>query len=111
MNSKFNLKRLNKIKLFDFFYNQYKAKDEELSKLFIQRRAKEVLWVIRSYIKNESELNNSQINHYIKTNILTKEILSYLEWEYLKDLNIKNILQIFLLKYFPYLFIQLARSI
>ncbi|WP_372714941.1 glycosyltransferase family 2 protein [Ilyobacter sp.] len=109
MNGKFNIRRLNKIRLFDTLYNEYKTKDQELSNVFLKRRSKEILWVIRSYIKNETDQNSNQMKKYIKENILTTEITSYLEWKYSKKLNIKNIIQIFLLRYFPGCFINLAK--
>jgi glycosyltransferase involved in cell wall biosynthesis len=111
MNSEFDIKRLNKIKLFDTFFNQYRTKDEELSKFFLKRRTKEVLWVIKSYIKSSSDQNSKEIKEYIRVNILTEEILSYLEWEHLKLLKIKNIFQGFLLKYCPCLFIKIVKLI
>ena len=111
MNSEFNLKRLNKIKIFDTFFNQYRTKDEELSKLFLKRRTREILWVTKSYIKSRSDQDTKNIKLYIRTNILTKEILSYLEWNYLRLLDIKNIFLGFLLKNFPYLFVKIMKLI
>ncbi len=106
----FELKKLDKIKLFDIFYSQYKSKDEELAKLFSQRRAKEVLWITRAYVKSETNLKFREMKNYIRSNILTDEIISHLDIEHLKNLNIKNIIQIFMLKYFPSLFISLSRN-
>ncbi len=109
MNSKFSLKKLDKIKLFDMFYNQYKTKDEELSKTFSMRRSKELLWITRAYIKSEKNLKIKEIKKYIQTNILTDKTMPYFEKKYLKELNFKNIIQFFLLKYFPTLYINLIK--
>ena len=111
MNSEFNLKRLNKIKIFDIFFNQYRTKDEELGRLFLKRRTREVLWVTKSYIKSRTNQETKNIKLYIRENILTKEILSYLEWKYLRVLDIKNIFLGFLLKYFPCLFVKIMKLI
>jgi|GEM_PF-5442076 len=76
MNRKFNLKILDKIKLFDIFYQEYEVKDKELSELFLKRRAKEVLWITRAYIKEEKKIKAGEIKKYIEKNFLTEKILS-----------------------------------
>ncbi|ADO82597.1 glycosyltransferase family 2 protein [Ilyobacter polytropus] len=68
MNRKFNLNILDKIKLFDIFYQEYEVKDKELSELFLKRRAKEVLWITRAYIKEEKKIKAGEIKKYIEKN-------------------------------------------
>ncbi|WP_320046297.1 glycosyltransferase family 2 protein [uncultured Ilyobacter sp.] len=108
MNSGFNLKLLSKAKLFDTLYNQYKTSDNELSRLFAKRRAREILFITRTYIKNRLDLKIREINTFIKKNILSNEIVFYLDKKYLKELSKKDLIQILLLKHFPTLFIKIV---
>ena len=108
MNRKFNLKYLNKVKLFDSLYNKYKTSDHELSKLFAKRRAREVLFVTRTYIKNRLDLKFREMKTFIIRNILSNEIVFHLDKKYLKELNKKDLIQILLLKHYPTLFIKIV---
>ncbi|WP_319370805.1 glycosyltransferase family 2 protein [uncultured Ilyobacter sp.] len=106
MNSKFNLKILDKIKLFDIFFKQYEMEDSELSELFFKRGAREILWITRAYIKGEKELKIREMKKYIKKNIFNDKIMSHVSKKGIKYLDTKHKMQFFLLKYFPFLFIK-----
>lgn len=111
MNSRFNLKRFNKVRVFNDFYEQYNGSDTELGRLFLKRRNKEILWLTRSYIKSASNQKNIHISRSIKENILTMETRSYLQWKYLREMEAKHKVQIFLLKYCPYLYVKISKII
>ncbi|WP_319370800.1 glycosyltransferase family 2 protein [uncultured Ilyobacter sp.] len=111
MRSQFNLRRLNKVKIFNTFYEEYRQRDSELSRLFLKRRSKEILWVTRFYIKNESNLKDRSMANFLKENILKGEIDAYLQWKFLRELKARHKIQIFLLKYYPYLYVKISKII
>lgn len=110
MNRKFNLKILDKIKLFDIFFQEYEAKDKELSEMFLKRRAREVLWITRAYIKEEKKIKLEEMKKYIEKNFLTEKILSYIDNESTRDMDFKHKIQFFLLKNFPSLYLRIVRT-
>ncbi|WP_319205474.1 glycosyltransferase family 2 protein [uncultured Ilyobacter sp.] len=110
MNRKFSLKILDKIKLFDIFFQEYEIKDKELSELFLKRRAREVLWITRAYIRGEKKLKLKEIKKYIEKNFLTEKILSYIDYESTKEMNSRHKIQFFLLKKFPVLYVRIVQN-
>jgi len=110
MNRKFNLKILDKIKLFDIFYQEYEVKDKELSELFLKKRAKEVLWITRAYIKEEKKIKAGEIKKYIEKYFLTEKILSYINDESIMKMDFKYKIQFFLLKNFPSLYVRIVQT-
>ncbi len=108
-NSVFTMKMLEPIELFNNLYNDYKDKDEDFKKLLCKRRAREVLWRIKEYVRKGETSDVKEMKKYIKVNMLNERNLPYLNNESLRYLSGKNIIEIYFLKYFLGLSIRLVK--